>query len=121
MDFLCTIKIKIEIHNSEHGYSWILQNYFRQPKFGIWVYQRPVTIQKLRSKCQTPVRNLKHPPKPQSGPHEHRCSLHHEKLKYRAKIWKLEVSKTSNHIHIRIKMPNHSRNHPCPPCLSRLL
>merc|ERR1712081_73018 len=47
MDVLCTFKIKIE------------------PKFGSWVYQRLVTISKSRSRCQTPVRNLHHPPKPQ--------------------------------------------------------
>ena len=33
------------------------------PKFGIWVYQRPMTISKSRSRCQTSVRNLQHPPK----------------------------------------------------------
>merc|ERR1712082_373843 len=48
MDVLCTFKIEIE------------------PKFGIWVYQRPVTISKSISGYQTPVRNLKHPPKPQT-------------------------------------------------------
>ena len=47
MNVLCTSKIKIE------------------PKFGIWVYQRPVTISKSISGRQTPVRNLQHPPKPQ--------------------------------------------------------
>ena len=48
-----------------HGCSLHLQNQDREPKFGSWLYQRPVTIFKARSRCQTPVRNLQHPPKPQ--------------------------------------------------------
>merc|ERR1711954_409949 len=48
-----------------HGCSLHLQNRDREPKFGLWVYQRPVTISKSRSRCKTPVRNLQHPPKPQ--------------------------------------------------------
>ena len=48
-----------------HGCSLHLQNQDREPKFGSWVCQRPVTIFKSRSRCQTPVRNLQHPPKPQ--------------------------------------------------------
>ena len=49
----------------EQGSSLHLQNQDREPKFGSRVYQRPVTISKSRSGCQTPVRNLQHPPKPQ--------------------------------------------------------
>ena len=48
-----------------HGCSLHLQNQDREPKLGSLVYQRPVTISKSRSRCQTPVRNLQHPPKPQ--------------------------------------------------------
>ena len=48
-----------------HGCSLHLQNQESEPKFGSWLYQRPVTISKSRSRCQTPVRNLQHPPKPQ--------------------------------------------------------
>ena len=48
-----------------HGCSLHLQNQDREPKFGSWVYQRTVTISKSRSRCQTPVRNLQSPPKPQ--------------------------------------------------------
>merc|ERR1712112_743735 len=44
-----------------HGCSLHLQNQYRESKFGIWVYQRPVTISKSISGCQTPVRNLQHP------------------------------------------------------------
>ena len=48
-----------------HWYSLHLQNKDREPKFGSWVNQRPVTISKSGSRCQTPVRNLQRPPKPQ--------------------------------------------------------
>ena len=103
MDVLCTLKIKIEGQNSNHGCikdlwlypyqnqdqdaklqsgtssdlqspkwrlkghgcSLLLQNQDREPKFGSWLYQRPVTIAKSRSRCQTPVRNLQCAPKPQ--------------------------------------------------------
>ena len=47
-----------------HGCSLHLQNQAREPKFGIWAYQRPVTTSKWRSRCQTLVRNLLLP-KPQ--------------------------------------------------------
>merc|ERR1711954_554526 len=47
-----------------HGCSLHLHNQEREPKFGIWVYQRPVTISKSKSGCQTLVRNLQRPPKP---------------------------------------------------------
>ena len=47
-----------------HGCSLHLQTHDRAQKFGSWVYQRPVTISKSISGCQTPVRNLQHPPKP---------------------------------------------------------
>ena len=48
-----------------HGCSLHLQNQDREPKFGSWVYQRPVTIFKSRSRCLTPVSNLQRPPKHQ--------------------------------------------------------
>ena len=48
-----------------HGCSLHPQNQDREPKFGSWVYQWPVTISKSRSRCKTPVRNLQRPPKPQ--------------------------------------------------------
>ena len=48
-----------------HGRSLPHQIEDGESKFGIWVYQRPVTISKSRSRCKTPVRNLQHPPKPQ--------------------------------------------------------
>ena len=45
-----------------HGCSLHLQNQDREPQFGLWLYQRPVTIFKSRSRCQTPVRNFQSPP-----------------------------------------------------------
>merc|ERR1712025_300247 len=75
MVVLCTFKIKRESSHLEHGCSLHLQNQGREPKFGSWMYQRPVTLSKSRSKCQTPVRNLQHPPKPQMRTNRHGCSL----------------------------------------------
>merc|ERR1711954_31566 len=100
MDDLCSFKIKIEpkfciwvyqrpvtisksisgcqtpVRNSSvlqspksalkgHGCSLHLHNQAREPKFGIWLYQGPVTISKSISGCETPVKNLQSPPKPQ--------------------------------------------------------
>ena len=48
-----------------HGCSLHLQNQDREPKFGSWVYQRPVTKYISRSRCRTPVRNLQCPPNSQ--------------------------------------------------------
>ena len=48
-----------------HGCSLHLQNQDREPKFGSWIYQRPMTISKSISWWKTPVRNLQRPPKPQ--------------------------------------------------------
>ena len=47
-----------------HRSSLRLQNQDRKPKFGTWVYKRPMTLPKSRSRCQTPFRNLQHPSKP---------------------------------------------------------
>ena len=48
-----------------HGSSLYLHNQDREPKFGSFVYQRQITMYKSRSRWQTLVRNLQHPPKPQ--------------------------------------------------------
>ena len=50
-----------------HACSLRLQNQDTGTKFGTLVYQRPGTISKSRSRCQTPVRNLQHSQKPQIG------------------------------------------------------
>ena len=44
-----------------HGCSLHLQNQDREPKFGSWVCQRPVTIFKSRSRCQTPAESRPQP------------------------------------------------------------
>ena len=59
-----------------HACSLNLQNQDREPKFGICVYQRPLTISKSRSRFQTQVRYLRHSPEPQSGVKGQICSLH---------------------------------------------
>ena len=45
----------------EHGCSLHLQNKDRESKSRSWLYKKPVTISKSRSRCQTPVRNLQYP------------------------------------------------------------
>ena len=59
-----------------HRCSLQLQNQDRETKFRSWVYQRPVTISNSRSRCETPIRNLHSPPKPQIRLKGHGCSLH---------------------------------------------
>ena len=48
-----------------HGCSLHLWNQERELQFRSWLYQRPVSISKSRSRFQTPVRKLKRPTKPQ--------------------------------------------------------
>ena len=48
-----------------HGHSLQLQNQGREPKFELWVYQKPLTIFKSRLRCQIPTRNLQLPSNPQ--------------------------------------------------------
>ena len=48
-----------------NGCSLHLQNLDRELKFVSWACQRPVTIFKSKSRCQTEVRNLQCPPKHQ--------------------------------------------------------
>ena len=48
-----------------HGCSLHIWNQDSEPIFRTWVHQKPVIISKSRSRCQTPVRNLHHPKKPQ--------------------------------------------------------
>ena len=46
-----------------HGSSLHLLNKDIGLKFKLWMYQKPVTISKSRSRCLTPVRNLQSQPK----------------------------------------------------------
>ena len=74
-----------------------LQNEDRNSKFECWLYQRPGTISKSTSRCQTPVRNLEHPLK------SHIRTL---------RTWSKDLPKTSDHIKINIRMPNPSQEPP---------
>ena len=58
------------------GCSLHLQIEDREPKFGKWVYQRPVTISNSRSRCITQVGNLQHPSKSQIRTSRTWSSLH---------------------------------------------
>ena len=48
---------------------------------------------------------------PKSGIKGHKCSLHLQNQE-RERIWKMDVSMTSDHIQINILMPNLSQEHP---------
>merc|ERR1712081_122350 len=89
-----------------------LQNQNREPKLGSWVYHRPVTISKSRSRCQTPVRNLQRPRKPQMRTCRTWLFFAPSKSRERAKIWIIGISKTSDHIQIKSMMPNPSQEPP---------
>merc|ERR1711954_96280 len=95
-----------------HGCSLHLQNQDREPKFGSWVYQRPVTISKSISRCKTPVKNLQPPHKPQIRTLRTYMSFAPSKSRQRAKIRNIGVAKTSDHIQIKIKLPNPSQEPP---------
>merc|ERR1711954_137099 len=86
MDVLCTFKIKIE------------------PKFRSYVYQRPVTIFKLRSRCQNSARNLQPPPKPKMRTLRTWMFFAPSKSRYRANIRDMVVSKINDHIQIKMKI-----------------
>ena len=85
------------------------KNQSREPKFRFQVYQRPVKIFKLQSRSQTQVRDLQHPPKPQMRTW---MFFAHSKSRQRVKIWIMSVSKTSDHLPIKMKVPNPSQKPP---------
>merc|ERR1711954_513899 len=95
-----------------HGCSLHLQSQDREPKFGSWVYQRPVTISKTRSRYKTLVRNLQRPLKPQNQDLKDMDVLCKLKIKLESKFWSMGVPKTSEHIQINIRMPNPSQEPP---------
>ena len=73
---------------------------------------KTLTTQISRSKCYTPVRNLQCPPKPQMRTWRTWIFFAPSKSRYRANIWTMVVSNTSDHIQIKIKMPNPSQEPP---------
>ena len=87
------------------GCSLHLQNQDREPKFRIWVYQRPVTISYLRSRCKTQSGSSSPNQIPTSGLKGNGCSLHLQN-QYRAQSQGISVSKNSDDIQVKIKMPN---------------
>ena len=91
-----------------HGCSLHLQNQDMEQNFRKLVYQRPLTISKLRSRCQTPVRNLQWPPKHQMRTLRTWMFFEPSKSGERVKIWIIGVSKTSDYIKFKIKVPNPS-------------
>ena len=93
----------------KHGCYLHLQNQDWEPKFGKWMYQRPVTISESRSTCQTFCQDSPVSPK---APNQDLtdmdvfCTL---KIKIESKIWIMGVSKTIEHVQINIKMSNTSQ------------
>ena len=85
----------------------------REPKFGKWVYQRPVTISNSRSRCKNQVGNLQHPWKPQIRTSRTWSSLHLQNEK-RAKNCIIGVSKTSVHIKSKWRCKIPSQEPPAP-------
>ena len=73
------------------------------------MYKKQVTISISRSRCQTPVRNLQHPPKPKIRTSRTWMLFAPSKSRQRAKIVIIGVSKTNDYIQIKIKMPNPSQ------------
>ena len=72
-----------------HERSQHLQNKDREPKFVTWVYQRPVTISKSRSRCQTPVRHLQHPLQPKIRTPSTWMIFIPSKSRKKVKIWSM--------------------------------
>ena len=99
----------------EHGCSLHLQHKDREPNFGTYVYQTPLTITKSRSRCHTPIRDLQRPLKLRIRTLRTRMFFAPSKFRYRAKILKMDIQKTHDHIQIKIKMPTPVRNLQGPP------
>ena len=94
------------------GCSLYLQNQDKEPKFGSGIYQRPLTISKTRSRCQTLVRNLQHHPRPQIRTLRTWMFFVSSKSRWKARILNGSISNTSDYIQIKIKIPNPNQEHP---------
>ena len=94
MDVLCTFKIKIESQNLDHGY---IKDQ--------WPYQNQDQDAKPQSGTSSVLQS------PKWGLQGHGCSSHLQNQD-RAKIRIMGVSKTSDYIQIKIKMPNLSQEPP---------
>ena len=98
MDVLCTFKIKIESQNLDHGY---IKD------------QWPYPNQDQDAKSQSGTSHILQ--SPHSGLKGHGCSWHLQNKDRQHKIQNRGVSRTSDHIQIRIKMPNSSQKPPKSP------
>ena len=78
-----------------------LQNQDREPKFGTWMYQRPVSISKSRSRCQPQLRTSS----VLQSPNQDLKNIHLLRS-FKIKIENRGVSKISNHIQNKTGMPN---------------
>ena len=92
MDVLCIFKIKIESQNSEHGSTkdqWPYPNQDWNP-----------------NPSQEPLASFKAP----NQDYKDMDVIHTFKSRHRAIIWNMGLPKTSDHIHIKIKMSNPSQD-----------
>ena len=96
MYVLCTLKIKIESPNLEYGWSKDSEH---------WAYTNQDQDAKLKSGKSSIF------PSPKSGLQGHGCSLHLQNKDW-AKIPKMGISKTSDHIQIKIRLPHSSEEPP---------
>ena len=86
IEFLCTFKSR------------------KRAKIQIRGVSRPVTISNPRSRSKTPVRNLQHPPKPPNRSQRTWVFFSSSKSRQRTKLQSVGLSKTSEHIKIKIKI-----------------
>ena len=94
MDVLCTFKIKVDSLSLD-------QVYIKD--------QRPYPNQDQDAKPQSGTSNVLQSPK--GGLKGHRCSMYLQNQD-RAKIQNIDISKTTDHIQIKIKMTNTSQEPP---------
>ena len=99
IEVLCTLKIQIKT------------------QIVILVYQRPVIISISKSRCKTPIRNLKHPQKSQSGHNGLGCSLHlhHQDRELKFGTWVYQRTETISISKSRSKTPVKNLRHPSKP------
>merc|ERR1711954_523775 len=113
------IQIKIKMPNPSqkhpasakapnHGCYLPLQNQGRDPKFGSWLYQRPVTYpnQDQDAELQSGASSILQSPNQDFKDMDFLCTF---KIRIESQNLDHGVSKTSDHIQIQIKMPNPSQ------------
>ena len=93
-----------------HGCSLYLQNQGREPKFGSWVYQRPVTISKSISRCQAKSKIFSILQIPKSWLEGHECSLNFQNQDREPKFWSLVYQRPVTTSQSRSKCKNPARS-----------